>query len=72
MYQLITRGGDAELEFTDSMDPFTERIVFTVRPPLKSWKKWLTLAEGKRLSLLWRLSSLYITANRLPFMSWMK
>jgi len=48
MYQLITRGGDAELEFADSLDPFTEGIVFTVRPPLKSWKKMANLSGGEK------------------------
>lgn len=28
MYQMITLGGDAELELVDSMDPFAEGIVF--------------------------------------------
>ena len=28
MYQMITLGGDAELELVDSLDPFTEGIVF--------------------------------------------
>ena len=35
MYQMITLGGDAELELVDSMDPFAEGIVFSVRPPKK-------------------------------------
>ena len=28
MYQLITNGGDAELEVKDSLDPFAEGILF--------------------------------------------
>ena len=36
MYRKITRGGDAELEFADSTDPFSEGIIFTVRPAHKS------------------------------------
>lgn len=28
MYQMITLGGDAELELVDSLDPFSEGIVF--------------------------------------------
>jgi chromosome segregation ATPase len=28
MYQMITLGGDAELELVDSLDPFTEGITF--------------------------------------------
>ena len=31
MYQMITLGGDAELELVDSLDPFSEGIVFSVR-----------------------------------------
>ena len=31
MYQMITLGGDAELELVDSLDPFTEGIVFRYR-----------------------------------------
>jgi structural maintenance of chromosome 4 len=48
MYQMITRGGDAELEFADSTDPFSEGIVFTVRPPKKSWKKMANLSGGEK------------------------
>ena len=28
MYQMITLGGDAELELVDSLDPFSEGVVF--------------------------------------------
>jgi structural maintenance of chromosome 4 len=31
MYQMITLGGDAELELNDSLDPFSEGISFSVR-----------------------------------------
>lgn len=48
MYRLITRGGDAELELADSTDPFSEGIVFTVRPPSKSWKKMANLSGGEK------------------------
>jgi len=37
-YQTITYGGDAELELIDSLDPFNEGVIFSVRPPKKSWK----------------------------------
>ena len=47
-YQLITLGGDAELELVDSLDPFTEGIIFSVRPPKKSWKNISNLSGGKR------------------------
>lgn len=48
MYQMLTRGGDAELEYADSTDPFAEGIVFTVRPPKKSWKKMANLSGGEK------------------------
>ena len=37
-YQALTLGGDAELELIDSLDPFNEGVVFSVRPLKKSWK----------------------------------
>jgi len=46
MYQMITLGGDAELELLDSLDPFSEGIVFSVRPPRKSWKNISNLSGG--------------------------
>lgn len=36
MYQMITLGGDAELELVDSLDPFSEGIVFRWRPALEA------------------------------------
>ncbi len=48
LYQMITLGGDAELEFVDSMYPFTEGIVFSVRPPKKSWKNISNLSGGEK------------------------
>ena len=48
MYQLITLGGDAELELVDSLDPFSEGIVFSVRPPKKSWKNITNLSGGEK------------------------
>jgi structural maintenance of chromosome 4 len=47
MYQMITLGGDAELELVDSLDPFSEGIVFSVRPPKKSWKNISNLSGGE-------------------------
>eukprot|EP00002_Diphylleia_rotans_P027572 TRINITY_DN5532_c0_g1_i1.p1 TRINITY_DN5532_c0_g1~~TRINITY_DN5532_c0_g1_i1.p1 ORF type:complete len:1225 (+),score=318.81 TRINITY_DN5532_c0_g1_i1:52-3726(+) len=59
MYQMITMGGDAELELVDSLDPFTEGIVFSVRPPKKSWKNIANLSGGEKtlssLSLVFAL-----------------
>jgi structural maintenance of chromosome 4 len=48
MYQMITLGGDAELELVDSLDPFSEGIVFSVRPPKKSWKNIVNLSGGEK------------------------
>uniref|UniRef100_I2CR95 Structural maintenance of chromosomes protein 4 n=1 Tax=Nannochloropsis gaditana (strain CCMP526) TaxID=1093141 RepID=I2CR95_NANGC len=48
MYQMLTLGGDAELELLDSLDPFSEGIVFSVRPPKKSWKNIANLSGGEK------------------------
>lgn len=48
LYQMITLGGDAELELVDSLDPFSEGIVFSVRPPKKSWKNISNLSGGEK------------------------
>jgi structural maintenance of chromosome 4 len=55
MYQMITLGGDAELELVDSLDPFSEGIVFSVRPPKKSWKNISNLSGGEKVSV-WTFS----------------
>lgn len=44
----ITLGGDAELELVDSLDPFSEGVVFSVRPPKKSWKCIGNLSGGEK------------------------
>nr|GEV24983.1 structural maintenance of chromosomes protein 4 [Tanacetum cinerariifolium] len=48
VYQMITLGGDAELELVDSLDPFSEGVVFSVRPPKKSWKNIGNLSGGEK------------------------
>merc|ERR1739838_159904 len=48
MYQMITLGGDAELELVDTLDPFSEGINFSVRPPKKSWKQITNLSGGEK------------------------
>jgi len=48
MYQMITLGGDAELELVDSLDPFSEGIVFSVRPAKKNWKNIQNLSGGEK------------------------
>lgn len=49
MYQMITLGGNAELELVDSMDPFSEGIIFSVMPPKKSWKNISNLSGGEKV-----------------------
>jgi structural maintenance of chromosome 4 len=49
---MITLGGNAELELVDSMDPFSEGIIFSVMPPKKSWKNISNLSGGEKVSLI--------------------
>lgn len=49
LLQMITLGGDAELELVDSLDPFSEGVVFSVRPPKKSWKNIANLSGGEKV-----------------------
>jgi structural maintenance of chromosome 4 len=46
---MITMGGNAELELVDSMDPFSEGIIFSVMPPKKSWKNISNLSGGEKV-----------------------
>lgn len=59
MYQMITLGGDADLELVDRLDPFSEGIRFHVRPKDKSWKQISHLSGGEKtlasLSLIFAL-----------------
>lgn len=49
---MITLGGDAELELVDSLDPFSEGVVFSVRPPKKSWKNIANLSGGEKVFII--------------------
>ncbi|KAF9561610.1 RecF/RecN/SMC protein [Agrocybe pediades] len=61
MYQMITLGGNAELELVDSLDPFSEGIIFSVMPPKKSWKNIVNLSGGeKTLSSLALVFALHV------------
>ena len=60
MYQMITLGGDAELELVDSLDPFSEGVVFSVRPPKKSWKNIANLSGGEKVSFVFCLAFPFI------------
>jgi structural maintenance of chromosome 4 len=59
IYQAITSGGDAELELVNWFDPFKGGIIFSVRPPNKSWKNILNISGGEKtlssLSLVFAL-----------------
>lgn len=58
---MITLGGNAELELVDSMDPFSEGIIFSVMPPKKSWKNISNLSGGeKTLSSLALVFALHV------------
>ena len=48
--QMITLGGNAELELVDSLDPFSEGIIFSVMPPKKSWKNISNLSGGEKVN----------------------
>ena len=61
IYQLITLGGNAELELVDSLDPFSEGVLFSVMPPKKSWKNISNLSGGeKTLSSLALVFALHV------------
>ena len=48
MFRAITMGGDADLELKDTLNPFEEGIVYTVRPYKKSWKEIAKLSGGEK------------------------
>ena len=50
--KMITLGGNAELELVDSMDPFSEGIIFSVMPPKKSWKNISNLSGGEKVCVV--------------------
>lgn len=50
---MITMGGNAELELVDSLDPFSEGILFSVMPPKKSWKNISNLSGGEKVRPHW-------------------
>lgn len=61
IYQLLTFGGNAELEMVDPIDPFAEGISLSVMPPKKSWKNVSMLSGGeKTLSSLALVFALHI------------
>eukprot|EP01053_Blabericola_migrator_P003326 Blabericola_migrator_1__3325@NODE_197_length_11501_cov_283_066206_g170_i0_p3_GENE_NODE_197_length_11501_cov_283_066206_g170_i0NODE_197_length_11501_cov_283_066206_g170_i0_p3_ORF_typecomplete_len716_score201_18SMC_N/PF02463_19/8e02SMC_N/PF02463_19/1_4e43DUF3584/PF12128_8/8_1e07AAA_13/PF13166_6/17AAA_13/PF13166_6/35SbcCD_C/PF13558_6/2_2e03SbcCD_C/PF13558_6/0_0019FlaC_arch/PF05377_11/2_5e03FlaC_arch/PF05377_11/72FlaC_arch/PF05377_11/0_034FlaC_arch/PF05377_11/0_069FlaC_arch/PF05377_11/5_1e03FlaC_arc len=48
LYQMLTLGGDAELEYRDPSDPFKEGVEFSVRPCGKSWRVIQNLSGGEK------------------------
>ena len=57
IYQIITLGGNAELELVDSLDPFSEGVLFSVMPPKKAWKNISQLSGGEKVFLAFDLVS---------------
>jgi structural maintenance of chromosome 4 len=47
-YQELTVHGDADLELHDSSDPFSMGILYSARPPKKTWKSMLKLSGGEK------------------------
>lgn len=64
---MITLGGNAELELVDSMDPFSEGIIFSVMPPKKSWRNISNLSGGEKtlssLALVFALHAYKVRRN---------
>lgn len=59
VYQMLTHGGDADLELVDANDPF-EGVCYVVRPPRKPWRQISYLSGGeKTLSSLALIFSLH-------------
>lgn len=54
-------GGNAELELVDSLNPFSDGISFTVRPPKRAGKALVIYLVGKKLFPAFRSYLLYIT-----------
>jgi len=48
MYQMITMGGNAELELVDSLDPFSEGILFSVSCRLRNLGRTLPIFPAER------------------------
>lgn len=47
-HQMITMGGNAEIELVDTMDPFSEGVVLSIMPPKKSWRPIANLSGGEK------------------------
>lgn len=69
IFNLITFGGNAELDLIDYLNPFTDGVVLSIMPPKKAWKQISNLSGGEKtlssISLIFALhkykpSSFYI------------
>ncbi|KAE9548318.1 hypothetical protein FO519_008470 [Halicephalobus sp. NKZ332] len=47
-YQKLTLGGDAELELVDQLDPYSEGVIFRVRPRGKGWRPIHQTSGGEK------------------------
>jgi len=65
--QMITLGGNAELELVDSMDPFSEGIIFSVMPPKKSRKNISNLSGSEKVNYGIRVVRLPKLSGRTDF-----
>lgn len=63
---MITLGGNAELELVDSMDPFSEGIIFSVMPPKKSWRNISNLSGGEKVRFLQLRGDILLTCCDRP------
>merc|ERR1711971_591445 len=70
MYQMITLGGDAELELVDSLDPFAEASCSASGLRRNPGKIFPTSPEVRRLCPPWPWCSPSTTTSPRPFTSW--
>ena len=60
---MITLGGNAELELVDSLDPFSEGIIFSVMTPKKSWKNISNLSGGEKVKQKYHLFEMQVETS---------
>ncbi|CAI2190348.1 3214_t:CDS:2, partial [Funneliformis geosporum] len=58
----IVFGGNAELE-CDNFDPFYDGVIFSVKPPKKSWRKISDLSGGEKIDAALDFRNVSIVAN---------
>ena len=57
----------AKLECCDSLDPFSEGVIFSVRPPKKSWKDISNLSGGEKVFILMSIILKICNFNHVSF-----